>query len=121
MAAYFGFVPSLSNEKETAYDDMEQDENGEYYITVQDAIDGVEDETEDESEDDVMQVFFQGLEVSNILMGELSSFSYTNVYENEITAGRYPVAYTDARANPYVHAQDEDNAQTVELVALRKA
>lgn len=110
MAAYFAFVPSLSNEKETAYDDMEQDENGEYYITVQDAIDGTEDETEDESEDDVMQVFFQGFEVSNILMGELSSFGYADVHEKEITAGRYPVVYTDARANPYVSALDEGNA-----------
>lgn len=109
MAAHLAYVPSLSNEKETAYDDMEQDEDGEYYITVQDAIDGVEDETEDESEDDVMQVFFQGLEVSNILMGELSSFSYANVYENEITAGRYPVVCTDARANPYISAFDEGN------------
>lgn len=107
MESYLAFVPSLSNEKETACDDMEQDENGEYYITVQDAIGGVEDETEDESEDDVMQVFFQGREVSNILMGELSSFDYSNVYENEITAGRYPVVCTDARANPYISAFDE--------------
>ena len=43
-------------------------------------------------------------------MGVLPSFGYADVHEKEITAGRYPVVYTDARANPYVSALDEGNA-----------
>lgn len=110
MAAYLAFVPSVSNEKETAYDDLEQDENGEYYITVQDAVDGAEDVTEEQSEDEVMQVFFQGIGVCNILSGELYSFGYTESFENEITAGRYPVVYTDTRANQYASSSTENEA-----------
>ena len=77
---------------------------------MQDAVDGAEDVTEEQSEDEVMQVFFQGIGVCNILSGELYSFGYTESFENEITAGRYPVVYTDTRANQYASSSTENEA-----------
>lgn len=112
MKEYLAFVPSVANDKEVAPDDMEMDEDGEYYITVQDSIDGAEltDETE---EDEVMQVAFQGRQLCNILRKEIGSgvsFDYGSTDDAEQAYGRYPIIYTDARVNPYADTSAEGNA-----------
>lgn len=112
MREYLAFVPSVENEKEAAPDDMEVDEDGEYYITVQDSIDGAE-LTKETEEDEVMQVAFQGRQLCNILRKEIGSgvsFDYGSTDDAEQAYGRYPIIYTDARANPYADTSAEGNA-----------
>lgn len=112
MREYLAFVPSVENEKEAAPDDMEMDDDGEYYITVQDSIDGAE-QTDTTEEDEVMQVAFQGRQLCNILGKEVGagvSFDYSSTSDGEQTYGRYPIIYTDARANLYADVTAEGGA-----------
>lgn len=53
------FVPSVCNDKETELDKMSQDAEGNYYVSVQDAMQNGVDSTEQEEDDSKIPVMFQ--------------------------------------------------------------
>ena len=71
-------VPSVSNEKEASYQKMEQDENGGFYYSVQEAMQGtVEDSTTGTTEDDgTMSVAFQADCLTNLAPGQIYPVEY---------------------------------------------
>lgn len=90
-------VPSVSNEKEASVEDMEVDDDGEYYFTVQDAMEGSSDDssTKEEEDDTRMPVAFQ----ANCVVNRASHAAVvcTNRLTDEDTDYRAPVLYTDYR------------------------
>lgn len=71
------------------------DEDGEAYVSVQDAMMGEEIKKDEEDDSSVMSVMFQGVNVVNILLGQ--SFPYTSSPSGENSLARYPVTLTDCR------------------------
>lgn len=93
-------VPSVTNEKEASVEDMEVDDDGNYYITVQDAMEGTSNEsaTSEDSDDTRMPVAFQ----ANCVVNRMSHAAvvYSDRLTNEDTDYRAPVLYTDYRMYP---------------------
>ena len=54
------FIPSASNDKEMGLEDMNEDEFGEYYVSVVDAMQGTDADSTSTDDDTVMQVMFIG-------------------------------------------------------------
>lgn len=71
------------------------DEDGEAYVSVQDAMMGEDIKKDEEDDSSVMSVMFQGVNVVNILLGQ--SFPYTSSPSGENSLARYPVTLTDCR------------------------
>ena len=93
-------VPSVTNEKEASVEDMEVDDDGNYYITVQDTMQGSSDDSSssEESNDTRMPVAFQ----ANCVVNRASHAAVTcdEQLDNEDTDYRAPVLYTDYRMYP---------------------
>ena len=93
------YLPSIVNDKEENMEEMTYDEDEEeYYITVQDAIsntDLIKDQEEDK--DEIMQIMFQGLRTYNYDSGWPEDPSTSGAWYR-----RYPITFTDAR-NVYDH------------------
>lgn len=91
------YIPSTTNEKEASLKEMSVDEEGDYYLSVQNAIEGgIEKESNEGETADVMFVMFQGKGVSNrkIIFG---MFDYNRNDDGEHFRYRAPVTYTDCR------------------------
>ena len=98
----FIVVPSITNKKEQSFEDMKVDEDGEYYYSVQDAMQGNSPETTSSStvDEGKMSVAFQAQNVLNLQA--LSATPYDRKLDNEDTRYRVPVLYTDYRIYPGV-------------------
>lgn len=92
----FIVVPSITNKKEQSFEDMKVDEDGEYYYSVQDAMQGSSSDTPSATEDeDKMPVAFQAENVVNLQAHK--AVAYDRRLDNEDTRYRVPVLYTDYR------------------------
>ena len=60
------FIPSMSNDKEAGLEDMTEDDNGEYYISVADAMQGSDTESTPTDNDTVLQVMFVGNNIRDL-------------------------------------------------------
>ena len=60
------FIPSMSNYKEAGLEDMTEDDNGDYYISVADAMQGTETENTPTDNDTVLQVMFVGNNIRDL-------------------------------------------------------
>lgn len=93
-------IPSVVNEKEDSIEDMEVDDDGEYYFSVQDAMEGSSEDTSTTEDDDgtKMTVAFQAKNLVNI--GQQKPVAFDKVLDGEDTNLRFPVLYTDYRMYP---------------------
>lgn len=102
MEKLYIWIPSVANEKEASVEDMEADDNGDYYTTVQDAMQGSTSQAAEETEDDArMPVAF----VANCVVNWKSrdSTPYNSTLTDEDTRFRTPALYTDWRVWPLYH------------------
>lgn len=92
-------MPSVTNEKQAALEDMQVDDDGDYYYTVQDAMQGSSESKDEESTDDTsMPVAFQANCVVNLKAHKAVKAS--GRLDNEDLSYRVPVLYTDYRWFP---------------------
>lgn len=104
----FIVVPSITNKKEQSFEDMKVDEDGEYYYSVQDAMQGSSSDTPSATEDeDKMPVAFQAENVLNLKAH--AAVAYDRRLDNEDTRHRVPVLYTDYRMYPDILVRDSDS------------
>lgn len=92
---YKAYTPSTVNAHEPSAEDYTQDGDGEYFLSVQNAIDGEEDDATEEDADDKLQIMFQGRLVANLKMA--SSFAPSSTEDADSYWCRYPTPYTDWR------------------------
>lgn len=92
-------VPSVANDKEAGLEDMTKDEDGDYYYSVQDAMeDGDETLQSEDSEDDgKMVVAFIANNVYDLVSHKAELFG-----EPGASMSRTPVLYTDYRMFPNI-------------------
>lgn len=110
---YDAYIPSTVNEHEPSAEDYTLDDDGEYFLSVQDAIDGEED-TEEEESDDKLQIMFQGRQVANLKTR--SSLDPSSTEDGEFYWYRYPTPYTDWRpANGWPIGLEEKGSLSLEL------
>lgn len=88
-------LPSVTNDKQSSLDDMTQDDDGEYYFTVQDAMEGSSEDSTEEADEQSMPVMFQGKNV--VSLDKRKTVSYDQTIDGENTQMRYPVTFTDYR------------------------
>ena len=101
----FIVVPSITNKKVQSFKDMKVDEDGEYYYSVQDAMQGSSSDTPSATEDeDKMPVAFQAENVLNLKAH--AAVAYDRRLDNEDTRYRVPVLYTDYRMYPDILVRD---------------
>lgn len=111
---YKAYIPSIANEHEPSAEDYTQDDDGEYFLSVQDAIEGEEDDTAEEESDDKMQIMFQGRMVANLKMA--SSFAPSSTEDADSYWCRYPTPYTDWRpARGWPIGLEEKGSLSLEL------
>lgn len=110
-------IPSVTNDKDTSSDNMEEDENGDYYYTVQDAIEGSVSDSSSALEDDDdsrMPVAFQANCVHNTQSH--SGVKYNDRLANENVYFRIPVLYTDYRMYSSYWTNDETASLSLSYV-----
>lgn len=95
MGARWLILPSISNEKEAAMEEMMADEDGEFYFSVQDAIESGSSESSDSSDSETMVVMFQGTKVFNLEKKKAVTFNTRLDGENPLM--RWPITFTDFR------------------------
>jgi len=115
----FVVVPSVTNEKEQSLEDMEEDEDGEYYYSVQDAMQGSSSDTDSSSTADEgkMRVAFQAENVVNLKAH--AAVAYDRRLDNEDTNYRVPVLYTDYRMYPQTLLIAETGTLSLEFLPNR--
>jgi hypothetical protein len=90
----------VSNDKESGYENMTEDENGDYYVSVQDAMEnGVDTDegTENEGNDTKMPVMFQSPHV----VTDLKGLQNVDIPQAKYGTDCYPVTYSDSRINAW--------------------
>ena len=111
-------VPSVTNGKEQSLEDMEVDEDGEYYTSVQDAMQGSSDDTSPTAEDEgKMVVAFQAENVLNLKAH--APVAYDKRLDGEDTNYRVPVLYTDYRMYPTILLSTESGSMSLEALPGR--
>lgn len=115
----FVVVPSVTNEKEQSLEDMEEDEDGEYYYSVQDAMQGSSSDTDSSStaNEGKMRVAFQAENVVNLKVH--AAVAYDRRLDNEDTNYRVPVLYTDYRMYPQTLLIAETGTLSLEFLPNR--
>lgn len=115
----FVVVPSVTNEKEQSLEDMEEDEDGEYYYSVQDAMQGSSSETSSSSTagESKMRVAFQAENVLNLKAH--AAVAYDKRLDGEDTNYRVPVLYTDYRVYPLTLLNTETGTLSLEFLPNR--
>lgn len=93
-------VPSMSSDMQTSVEDMTQDDDGEFYLSVQDAMMGGTDETATEDDTQVIQLMFQSEQVFNIVERKTTSY-WGRTSTTEDTTKRLPITFTDYRMFPF--------------------
>lgn len=115
----FVVVPSVTNEKEQSLEDMEEDEDGEYYYSVQDAMQGSSSDTSSSSTADEgkMKVAFQAENLLNLKAH--AAVAYDKRLDGEDTNYRVPVLYTDYRMYPQTLLNTETGTLSLEFLPNR--
>lgn len=107
-------VPSVSNEKEQSIEDMQVDDDGDYYSTVQDAMEGsTDDSSASEDDDSPIPVAFQANCVVN--HEKQKATVYSSTLDGEDTGYRAPVLYTDYRMYPGYWTSTETASLSLEF------
>lgn len=118
----FIVVPSVTNEKEQSLEDMEVDDDGEYYYSVQDAMQGSSGDTSSSSsteDEGKIRVAFQAENVLNLKAH--AAVAYNKRLDGEDTNYRVPVLYTDYRMYPAILIASENGSMSLEALPGRKA
>ena len=116
----FVVVPSVTNEKEQSLEDMEVDDDGEYYYSVQDAMQGSSSETSSSSTADEgkIRVAFQAENVVNLKSH--AAVAYDKRLAGEDTNYRVPVLYTDYRMYSQTLLSSERGTMSLEFLPNRE-
>ena len=85
------FIPSASNEKELGLEDMTEDENGEYYISVVDALQGTDTEATPTDDETVMQVMFAGKNIRDLKSAITYADGSSTIYKKML----WPISFSD--------------------------
>lgn len=104
-------MPSMSNDKDTSLDNMTIDDDGEYYVSVQDAMQGADISSNEEDADEKIRLMFSGDWVRNLENGKVvrgGTFGKDNTY------ARYPICLTDSRMYPKLTGVGEDVSLSLE-------
>ena len=88
---YMIFIPSASNDKEMGLEDMTEDESGEYYVSVVDAMQGTDVDSKPTDDDTVMQVMFVGKNIRDLKNG----VTYKDSTSTEYKKALWPISFTD--------------------------
>ena len=88
---YMIFIPSASNDKEMGLEDMTEDESGEYYVSVVDAMQGTDADSTSTDDDTVMQVMFIGKNIRDLKNG----VTYKDSTSTEYKKALWPISFTD--------------------------
>ena len=115
----FVVVPSVTNEKEQSLEDMEVDDDGEYYYSVQDAMQGSSSETSSSSTADEgkIRVAFQAENVLNLKAH--AAVAYDKRLDGEDTNYRVPILYTDFRMYSQTLISSERGTLSLEFLPNR--
>lgn len=106
-------MPSVTNEKQAALENMQVDDDGDYYYTVQDAMQGSSESKDEKSTDDTsMPVAFQADCVVNLKAHKAVKAS--GRLDNEDLNYRVPVLYTDYRWFPTCIVNTESGSLSLE-------
>ena len=93
------YVPSVPNEKQASLDSMEIDDEGDYYTAVQDAMEGMSEETAaTEDSDTPMPIMFQSQKVWNLASNRSVAYN-EKLFENETLKARIPKTFTAPGTN----------------------
>ena len=87
----FLFIPSASNDKQLGLEDMTEDEDGDYYVSVVDAMQGTDAESTSTDDDTVMQVMFVGKNIRDLKKG----ITYSSGAETDRKKHLWPITFTD--------------------------
>lgn len=104
-------MPSMSNDKDTSLDNMTVDDDGEYYVSVQDAMQGADISSNEEDVDEKIRLMFSGDWVRDLENGQVvrgGTFGKDNTYT------RYPICLTDSRMYPKLTGVGEDVSLSLE-------
>lgn len=104
-------MPSMSNNKDTSLDNMTVDDDGEYYVSVQDAMQGADNSSNEEDADEKIRLMFSGDWVRDLENGKVvrgGTFGKDNTYT------RYPICLTDSRMYPKLTGIGEDVSLSLE-------
>ena len=92
-------MPSMSNDKDSSLGNMTEDADGNYYVSVQDAMQGTDlSAASSESSDETMRLMFSGDYVRSLDKGITTKGGVFGSGDDAIL--RYPVALTDYRMYP---------------------
>lgn len=88
---YMLFIPSASNDKEMGLEDMTEDESGEYYVSIVDAMQGTDVDSKPTDDETVMQVMFVGNNIRDLKNG----VTYKDSSSTEYKKALWPISFTD--------------------------
>lgn len=90
-------IPSVTNAKQASMEELSADEDGDYYVSVQDALEsGFTEESAQKTEESSMPVMFQGQNVINVEAYQVTPYDELLTYD-EGWQNRLPITYTDHR------------------------
>lgn len=104
-------MPSMSNDKDTSLDNMTVDDDGEYYVSVQDAMQGADISSNEEDADEKIRLMFCGDWVRDLKNGQVVR---GGTFGNDNTYTRYPICLTDSRMYPKLTGVGEDVSLSLE-------
>lgn len=104
-------MPSMSNDKDTSLDNMTIDDDGEYYVSVQDAMQGADISSNEEDADEKIRLMFSGDWVRDLENGKVVR---GGTFGNDNTYTRYPICLTDSRMYPKLTGVGEDVSLSLE-------
>lgn len=104
-------MPSMSNDKDTSLDNMTIDDDGEYYVSVQDAMQGADISSNEEDADEKIRLMFSGDWVRDLKNGKVVR---GGTFGNDNTYTRYPICLTDSRMYPKLTGVGEDVSLSLE-------
>lgn len=104
-------MPSMSNDKDTSLDNMTVDDDGEYYVSVQDAMQGADISSNEEDADEKIRLMFSGDWVRDLKNGQVVR---GGIFGNDSGYVRYPICLTDSRMYPKLTGVGEDVSLSLE-------
>ena len=104
-------MPSMSNDKDTSLDNMTVDDDGDYYVSVQDAMQGADISSNEEDADEKIRLMFSGDWVRDLENGKVVQ---GGTFGNDNTYTRYPICLTDSRMYPKLTGVGEDVSLSLE-------
>ena len=104
-------MPSMSNDKDTSLDNMTVDDDGDYYVSVQDAMQGADISSNEEDADEKIRLMFSGDWVRDLENGKVVQ---GGTFGNDNNYTRYPICLTDSRMYPKLTGVGEDVSLSLE-------